>query len=389
MINLNARDESSPSRLRVLIVGASGSIGAQAVDVIRRSSYLKLVGVVVGSNQKTAQDLADEFTCEQFIADSAGTNVIDLTEDASHLNFIKRCSPDIILNAAVGVAGLPWTVGALNLNVRLALANKESLVAGGLVVGDMLRAAGDAIVPVDSEHAALHQLMQGRQREQVDELLITASGGPFRGKHWAELESVTPEAALAHPTWSMGPKNSLDSASLMNKGLELIEARYLFDWPAERIRVAIQATSILHAGLRLVDGNYLMHVSDPDMRRSISYALHHPRVVDIGLNPTPASRISGVPLEDDPSDFPAIALARRSVDMEVIGGPTVYNAANEVAGNAFLRGELKFTDITAVVDALLWRLEKERPVIGDLQGVLSLDAKARVWADEILPSMGR
>ena len=284
----------------------------------------------------------------------------------------------MVLNAAVGSAGLTWTLETVRRRLDLALANKESLVAGGPVVARIIRDSGAKVVPVDSEHSALHQLLEFSRN--VRTLTITASGGPFRGRPWAELADVTVEAALKHPNWAMGRKNTIDSATLVNKGLEMIEARYLFDWPADDIEVAVQAQSVLHAAVTLTDGTLVATLSPPDMRRSISYALHHPDSVDIGLPPARVADLGPLAFEPVPADFPGVPLAREAMRLEDRGGTAAYNAANEVAVEAFLGGALGFTEIVEVIEAALDRLP-QAPVT-TVDEVLALDADVRAVARE-------
>src|SRR6185369_10745937 len=265
------------------------------------------------------------------------------------------------LNALVGSAGLGPTVATLGEGIDLALANKESLVVGGELVTALAEATGAALIPVDSEHSALHQLLAGERPGTVDKLILTASGGPFRGRTRAELEDVTVEQALAHPTWAMGGKITIDSATLMNKGLELIEAHHLFGLPYNRIDVVVHPQSIVHALVALNDGASLAHLGHPDMRVPISYALHHPQRADVHVPLLDLAEVGALTFERADSDtFACLRLAREAA---VAGGtaPCVLNAANEVAVHAFLRGELAFTGIARVIESTLSELPA-RPV---------------------------
>jgi 1-deoxy-D-xylulose-5-phosphate reductoisomerase len=284
----------------------------------------------------------------------------------------------VVLNAVVGFAGLPATLAALEDGIDLALANKESLVAGGELALAAWSRGGGRILPVDSEHSALFQCLEGRDPETVDSLVLTASGGPFRGRTLDELAGVTAEDALAHPTWSMGPKITIDSATLMNKGLELIEAYFLFGIPYGRIEVAIHPTSVVHSLVRFRDGAALAHLGYPDMRVPISYALTYP---ERAATPIPALDLaSGLTLEfraPDEDAFPCLALARAAGEA---GGtaPCVLNAANEIAVAAFLAGELPFVGIPEVVERTLSM--REAPPARDLADLVAIDAEARVTA---------
>lgn len=366
-----------------MIVGASGSIGRQARDVVARSEILEVVGLAVRRDTGALLEAAGETGCRELaVMDGAARDALGapagMAVHADAAALLDAAQPDVVLNAAVGSAGLTWTLETVARRLDLALANKESLVAGGPVVARIMRESGSKVVPVDSEHSALHQLLEFSRN--VRTLTITASGGPFRGRPWAELADVSVEAALKHPNWAMGPKNTLDSATLVNKGLEMIEARYLFDWPADDIEVAVQAQSVLHAAVTLTDGTLVATLSPPDMRRSISYALHHPDSVDIGFPPARVADLGPLVFEPAPADFPAVPLAREAVRLEERGGTAAYNAANEVAVEAFLGGALRFTEIVQVIEAALDRLPAA-PVT-TVNEVLALDGEVRAVARE-------
>jgi 1-deoxy-D-xylulose-5-phosphate reductoisomerase len=319
---------------RVALLGATGSIGRQAIEIVEAHPELELCAAASGSS--TLDDVHAP------LKQVGG----DLTE------LLDRAEPDIVLNAVVGFAGVHATLWALERGVDLALANKESLVAAGELALAAQRRGGGRILPVDSEHSALFQCLEGRAEEQVDSLVLTGSGGPFRGRTRDELTAVTPEEALAHPTWRMGPKITVDSATLANKGLELIEAHFLFGIPYDRIEVVLQPTSIVHSLVRFRDGAALAHLGYPDMRAPISYALTYPERAATPLAPLDLASLSLVFEAPDLETFPMLALAR---DAGERGGtyPCVFNAANEVAVAAFLEGRIPFLDIAALVaDAL-------------------------------------
>jgi 1-deoxy-D-xylulose-5-phosphate reductoisomerase len=283
---------------------------------------------------------------------------------------------DLVLNALMGAAGLGPTVATLGEGIDLALANKESLVVGGELVTALAEATGTRIVPVDSEHSALYQLIGAERPGTVTRLVLTASGGPFRGR--TDLDDVGPEEALRHPTWDMGGKITIDSATLMNKGLELIEAHHLFGVPYDRIDVVVHPQSIVHALVHLIDGASLAHLGYPDMRVPISYALHHPERVDVDVPALDLVDVGALTFEAPDLDaFPCLRLAREAAQA---GGtaPCVLNAANEVAVHAFLRGELSFTGIARVIESTLAELPP-RPLreFGDLYAA---DSEARAVA---------
>jgi 1-deoxy-D-xylulose-5-phosphate reductoisomerase len=319
---------------RVALLGATGSIGKQALEIIEAHPELELAAAASGA--QPIDGLAP-------LTQVGG----DLTE------LLERAEPDVVLNAVVGFAGLPATMWALERGIDLALANKESLVAAGdLALAAQQRGRG-RILPVDSEHSAAFQLLEGRSAESVHSLVLTASGGPFRGRSRLELGSVTPAEALAHPTWNMGPKITVDSATLMNKGLELIEAHFLFDLPYERIEVIVHPTSVVHALVRFRDGAALAHVGYPDMRVPISFALTYPDRAATRI--APLDFTSGLILEfsrPDEEAFPCLALARAAGEAGRTM-PCVLNAANEVAVAAFLDGRLSFLGIPEVVERTL------------------------------------
>jgi len=348
---------------RIVLLGATGSIGRQALEIVEAHPELELVAAASGS--QPIDGLAP-------LTQVGG----DLTE------LLERAEPDLVLNAVMGLAGLRATFWCLERGVDLALANKESLVAGGDLATAAHTRGGGLLLPVDSEHSALHQCLEGRGPETVDSVVLTASGGPFRGRTREELTDVTPEEALAHPTWNMGPKITVDSATLANKGLELIEAHFLFDLPYDRIEVAIHPTSIVHSLVRFRDGAALAHLGYPDMRVPISYALTYP---ERGATPLPQLDLaSGLTLEFSAPDletFPLLALAREAGKR---GGtyPCAYNAANEVAVAAFLDGRLPFLGIAEVVEEAL--AAADGAPAHDLDELEEADAAARRVAEQEL-----
>ena len=272
------------------------------------------------------------------------------------MRLVVESEADLVLNALVGSAGLGPTIATLGEGIDLALANKESLVVGGELVMQLAEATGAALIPVDSEHSALHQLIQGERPGTIDRLVLTASGGPFRGRTHAELADVTVEEALAHPTWAMGGKITIDSATLMNKGLELIEAHHLFGTPYDRIDVVVHPQSIIHSYIQLCDGATLAHLGYPDMRVPISYALHHPDRVDVPVAPLDLAELGQLTFERvDTDTFGCLRLAREA---GIAGGtaPCILNAANEVAVYAFMDRRLPFTGIATVIEETLEQL---------------------------------
>jgi 1-deoxy-D-xylulose-5-phosphate reductoisomerase len=273
-------------------------------------------------------------------------------------------------------------VATLGEGIDLALANKESLVVGGELVNQLAEATGAQILPVDSEHSALHQLIAGERAGTIDRLLVTASGGPFRGQKREQLAAVTIQQALAHPTWSMGGKITIDSATLMNKGLEVIEAHYLFGMPYDQIEVVVHPQSIIHALIQLCDGATLAHLGYPDMRVPIAYALHHPNRTEVPLPALDLPAVGALTFEQpDMETFSCLRLARAA---GIAGGtaPCTLNAANEVAVHAFLSGRLPFLGIAAVIEGTLDRLPSR--TVHSFDSLMDADLESRRVASELV-----
>jgi 1-deoxy-D-xylulose-5-phosphate reductoisomerase len=355
---------------RIAVLGATGSIGGQALEVIAANPALEVCALTSGSHPLDG------------LAASFGAEHVQVGGDPTAL--LEAAAPDLVLNAVVGFAGLRATLWALERGVDLALANKESLVVAGALALAARERGGGLLLPVDSEHSAAFQCLEGRAPETVDSLVLTASGGPFRGRTREELRDVTAQDALAHPTWRMGPKITVDSATLANKGLELIEAHFLFGLPYERIEVAVHPTSIVHALVRFRDGAALAHLGYPDMRVPISFALTYPERTS---TPLPALDLAGgLTLEfaaPDLETFPMLSLGR---DAGLRGGtyPCAYNAANEVAVAAFLSGRLPFLAIAEVVEETLASVDGA--AARDVSDLEAADAEARRLAQrELVP----
>jgi 1-deoxy-D-xylulose-5-phosphate reductoisomerase len=357
------------SRRDVAILGSTGSIGTQALDVVRASpDRFRVVALTAGGSQRDLfRTQVEEFS----------PAFADLGEDASIQAAAMEC--DVVLNGITGAVGLRPTLAALDAGNILALANKESLIIGGPVV--TARARPGQIVPVDSEHSALAQCLRGGRADEVRRLVLTASGGPFRGRTRDDLHDVTPEQALAHPTWSMGPVVTVNSATLVNKGLEVIEAHLLFGIPFDRIEVVVHPTSVVHSMVEFYDGSTLAQASPPSMMIPIALGLGWPDRVP-GAAPAvdwaKPQTWEFLPLDDEA--FPAVRLAR---DAGATGGtaPAVYNAANEVCVQAFLDGEMRFTQIVPTIERVL--AAHDVPSTGTdltVDDVLAADAWARTQA---------
>lgn len=374
---------------KVLILGATGSIGSQALDVIERNNELMCVGLSASSGWERLLELADRHRVDSVaLADSqaaalaqqawSGGEVLAGAEGLMRLVVETDC--DIVLNAIVGSAGLGPTVAALGEGIDLALANKESLVVGGDLVMQLAEATGAQLIPVDSEHSALFQLIASERPGTVDKLVLTASGGPFRGHSREKLEAVTVEQALKHPTWEMGGKITIDSATLMNKGLEVIEAHHLFGTGYDQIDVVVHPQSIIHSLIQLNDGSTLAHLGYPDMRVPISYALNHPSREDVPLRPLDLVELGSLTFEAPDRD--AFGCLRLAEDAGRTGGsaPCVMNAANEVAVAAFLAGELPFLGIPEVIERTLDSMPADP--FGHFSQIPDVDDEARARARE-------
>ena len=381
-------------RKRILILGSTGSIGTQALEVIADNpEKFEVVGIAAGGGQpdlliRQAQALnlppervavADRKVAPA-IQEALGGTVISGPDAAKSL--VENVEADTVLNALVGSLGLSATLAALASGAQLALANKESLVAGGQLVLDMAKPG--QLVPVDSEHSAMAQCLLAGTRPEVARLVLTASGGPFRGWKREEMWTVTPEQAAAHPTWSMGQMNTLNSATLVNKGLELIEASLLFSIPAERIDVTVHKQSIIHSMVTFVDGATIAQASPPSMKLPISLALDWPNRVpeaQPALDFTQSFSWDFEPVDD--ATFPAVQCAR---DVVTRSGtwPAIYNAANEEAAAEFLSGRIAFPQIMDVVEEVLEHADGFAGVPSTVEDVLASEAVARAKAHDVM-----
>ncbi len=384
---------------RLLILGSTGSIGTQALDILAGDPELELVGLSAERSSDALIEQARRFGVERIaLADpDAGARAAEQWTDGEVLvgaeglvRLVVESGADLVLNALVGSAGLGPTVATLGEGIDLALANKESLVVGGELVMALAEATGAQILPVDSEHSALHQLIAGEGAggtATIEKLVLTASGGPFRGRTRDELAEVSIEDALKHPTWDMGGKITIDSATLMNKGLEVIEAHHLFGVPYDRIDVVVHPQSIIHSLITLCDGAALAHLGHPDMRVPISYALHHPDRVAVPVRALDLAEVGSLTFEPvDHEAFPCLGLARAAA---IAGGtaPCVLNAANEIAVHAFLRGALSYLGIAAVIERTLEALPPTR--VRAFESLYEADRAARERAARFVEDYAR
>lgn len=394
---------------RLVLLGSTGSIGTQALDVLARyGDVATLHGLAVGGTRPglVAEQVLAHRPAELVVSDPARVvavrEAVEAACSAAGLPAPRISAgaeavvelagslgaQDVVLNAITGSVGLLPTLAALRSGARLALANKESLVVGGdLVTG---AAAPGQILPVDSEHTAIAQALAGVRHDQIDHLVVTASGGPFRGRTRAELDGVTPEQALAHPTWSMGRVITTNSATLVNKALEVIEACFQFDLPEERVQVVVHPQSIVHSMVTLVDGSTIAQASPPDMRHAIGWALAHPEKLPGLAAPLDFSAAQSWTFEPvDEDTFDAIALAR-AAHREGGGAMAVYNAVNEEAVDAFFDGRLDFLGITGLIRAVLELPTRPRAERADgVEALLELESWARTAAAELLAARTR
>jgi 1-deoxy-D-xylulose-5-phosphate reductoisomerase len=378
---------------KIVILGSTGSIGRSSLKVIEQyPDRFQVVALAAGKNIDLLAEQIHRFRPKivavfdlQLAKDlvrklQAGTRVEVLAGPEGYEQVASCNDADMVLSAMVGAAGLRPTLSAIRAGKNVALANKETLVMAGALVMEEARLNRITLLPVDSEHNAIFQALQGHRREDLKRILLTASGGPFLNTPTQELESVTPAQALAHPNWSMGPKITIDSATLMNKGLEVIEAKWLFDVPVEKIEVHIHPQSIVHSMVEYVDGSVIAQMGIPDMRIPIAYALAYPERVELGLQPLDLFAVETLTFQQpDLGRFPCLDLAFTACKT---GGtlPTVLNAANEVAVEAFLDNRIPFRGIAALISQVMQ--EHVLTTVADLGAILEADAWARRRTEE-------
>lgn len=371
---------------KIAILGSTGSIGTQTLDVVRNNGDIRVVGISAGHNVDKAEEQIREFHPEIAViydgqaAEDLRIRVRDtdtrvLSGMDGLLELAVMPDEDILVTAIVGMIGIRPTLAAIEAGKDIALANKETLVTAGHLIIPLAREKGVRILPVDSEHSAIFQCLHGEDRRQVHKLLITASGGPFRGRKTAELSNIRPEDALKHPTWSMGRKITIDSATLVNKGLEVMEARWLFDVPLERIQVVVQPQSIIHSMVEFEDGAVMAQLGSPDMRLPIQYALYYPERRYLPGERLDFTKLRSIEIDEpDMETFRGLPLAIQAAKE---GGsmPTVFNAANEEAVALFLDHKIGFLDIYRIIEGAMNRHRTiENP---DLGQILSVEAETR------------
>ena len=369
---------------KVIVLGSTGSIGTQALEVCERAGY-KVIALAAGGNIELLEKQARKFSVSAvavFNEQKANDLKLKLADTdikvlggADGVCEIARLEADIVLNAIVGIAGLRPTLAAIEAGTDIALANKETLVTGGEIVNRKAKEKGVRILPVDSEHSAIFQSLQGAPENSLKKILLTASGGPFYSKTRKDLENVTVKDALNHPNWSMGAKITIDSATLMNKGLEVIEAVHLFGLPADKIEVLVHRQSIVHSGVELSDGAVIAQLGTPDMRLPIQYALTYPERSNYAFEKLSLSDIGTLTFQKPDTDtFRCLPLCISAINE---GGlrPTAVNGANEEAVRLFLEGKIKFLQIAELVEKAAYSVQNKKDF--NLEDILYTDKAAR------------
>ncbi len=362
----------------IAILGSTGSIGTQALDIIRMyPDRFNVVGIAAKCNAQLLLKQIIEFKpiiasienvdAYNSIKDKVPPQTSLICQKDGMIRIAQMEESDILLVSVVGIAGLPAVVAGLKAKKKIALANKEALVTGGKIVSDLVKENNDIIYPVDSEHSAIFQCLQGRNNNEIKKIILTASGGPFRTYSFEQLKSVTVNDALKHPTWNMGKKITIDSATLMNKGLEVIEAKWLFDVPAEKIQPLIHPESVIHSAVEYYDGAVIAQMGEPDMKLPIMYAFEYPERVYSGANFLDLAKRGSLTFsEPDYKKFPCLGLAFEALN---IGGniPCALNAANEVAVDLFLNEKIAFNDIPDIIEHTIFNMNLiNNPTIDDI-----------------------
>ncbi len=384
-----------PFPRRIALLGSTGSIGTQTLDIVERHpERFRIEVLTAGRNWRLLAEQARRFR-PRLVVIADENSAAPLREALKDMEIGVAAGPealaeagtlsgvDMVLTALVGYSGLLPTINAIKAGKQIALANKETLVAGGELIASLLGGSCGSILPVDSEHSAIFQCLQGEDRSRMRKIILTASGGPFRTFSREQLEKVTPADALRHPNWDMGAKVTIDSASMMNKGFEMIEARWLFDCRPEDIEIAVHPQSIVHSMVEFEDGSVKAQLGIPDMHLPISYALSYPERIDNGRPPLTLAQMSQLTFEaPDMERFPMLRLAFEAIRE---GGtvPCVLNAANEIAVAAFLRGELPFVRMPELCGAVMAAIDRREA--RDLATLVATNAEARRKAEELLP----
>ena len=379
--------------MSVIILGSTGSIGTQAIDVAKKKN-IQIDSIAANKNVNIVENqvrelgikacaMSDPTAAKELALKLSDTNVTVYSGNVGVCQMIEDSKADTVINSIIGQAGLLPTLATIRSKKKLALANKESLVVAGDIVMSEARAKNVPIIPVDSEHCAIHQCLKVGAKSEINKIILTASGGPFYGKKKSDIENVTINEVLAHPTWSMGAKITVDSASLMNKGFEVIEAMHLFGVPASQIDVLVHRESIIHSMVEYIDNSVIAQMSVPDMRFCIQYALAYPDKSKAVIDPLNLADIGRLTFgKPDINTFSLLAAAFEAAEK---GGalPAVLNASNEIAVDAFLKGKIKFYDITETVLKILSDLENAMRE-HSLEGILAFDIESRKKTEELL-----
>ena len=369
---------------RIGIVGSTGSIGTQALDVVRQNpDRYKVVFLSCNNNTELLAKQAAEFAPEHIC--TTGVNRLDnaLHGMGSLLSLIKDADLDMVLLAAVGAAAIAPAYAAVDRGLDLALANKESIVAAGRIILNRAKQTGSRVIPVDSEHSAIFQCLEGQKKEYLEQIVLTASGGAFRSTPLDALEFVNLEQALKHPNWSMGSKITIDSATMMNKGLELIEARFLFDVNPSMLDVVIHPQSVIHSYVTFRDGSMLAQMGNPDMRTPISYAMAYPDRIPSGVKPLDMAQVGRLTFaRPDLNKYLCLKLAIEVLKKDMSGPMIVMNAANEVAVDRFIKGEIGYLAIPGLIEDALAGCSFSEPDC--IESVIDTDTKAREAVNRII-----
>ena len=384
------------SKKKILILGSTGSIGTQTLDIISHyKERFEVVGISGNKNFKLLNEQIEKFKpkfCA--IADkSLEKNIIAqntkvLSGRDGLINMCNECGAELAVCAIVGIAGLESTIECIKNGMTIALANKETLVAGGKLVTDLAKEYNTPIYPVDSEHSAIFQCLQNEANQKgIKNIYLTASGGPFVDTPKAGMEKITVEQALKHPNWSMGAKITIDSATMMNKGLEVIEAKYLFDVESTNIKVCVHRKSIVHSMVEFMDNSILAQLGNPDMRIPIQYAIMYPERIECPSKPLDIFSVGALEFEKPDFDkFPCLAIAYKALE-DKNSRSLVINSANEVAVDAFLKGRIKFTEIYDIIESAYNSIETINE--SSLSDILELDKKTRIYCDELAGKRSR
>ncbi len=378
---------------RLVILGSTGSIGKNTLDIVRKTKTFDVVGLSCFKNTDILIEQINEFKPRFVCIAEEGLSrevkqrfpYLEVLEGKNGLiEMVQRDDVDFVVNALVGTAGLLPTYYTILSKKRLALANKESLVIAGKIITDLAKVRGVEIVPIDSEHSAIYQCLEGRRKEDVKKLILTASGGPFFDR--GDFDNITVDEALSHPTWDMGKKITIDSATMMNKGFEIIEAHWLFGVPHEKIEVVVHKESIVHSAVEFVDGSIIAQIANHDMRIPISYALFKPNRVNLPFKLDLAS-VGSLSFERPDFDrFPTLTFAYEALKSEKKNLGLVLNVADELAVNAFLEGRVNFKDIFRVLEESIERFESEMP--GDILDVEREIERVRAGVLKLISKIG-